>query len=61
MSVGQFNPNLNDNEPGQSTVENFWIIAGGKFGLRAAKALSKADSSNNLTIVEEKKAVCSLK
>jgi len=39
-------------------VNNFWIIGGGKFGLRAAKTLSKAGSSNNLTIIEKKKAVC---
>ena len=39
-------------------MDNFWIIGGGKFGLRAAKALSKTDSSNQLTIVEKQKTVC---
>ena len=39
-------------------MEHFWIIGGGKFGLRAAKALRKADSSNHLTIVENQKTVC---
>lgn len=39
-------------------MDNFWIIGGGKFGSRAIKALSKADSSNYLTIVEKKKSVC---
>jgi hypothetical protein len=39
-------------------VDNFWIIGGGKFGLKAAKALRRANSSNNLTIVEWEKAAC---
>jgi hypothetical protein len=39
-------------------VENLWIIGGGKFGLRAAKALSKTDSSNKVTIVEKQRTVC---
>lgn len=39
-------------------MDNFWIIGGGKFGLRAAKALSKKHSLTNLTIVEKDKAVC---
>ena len=47
-----------DNRYGQSAVENFWIIGGGKFGLRAAKALSKKHPLTNLTIVEKEKAVC---
>jgi hypothetical protein len=44
--------------PGQSNVNNFWIIGGGKFGLRAAEWLSKKHRPNNLTIVEKEKAVC---
>ena len=43
-----------DNQP----VESFWIIGGGKFGLRAARALSKKQSIANLTIVEKEKKVC---
>ena len=39
-------------------MQNFWIIGGGKFGLKAASALRKSDSSNNLTIVEKHSAVC---
>jgi hypothetical protein len=39
-------------------VDNFWIIGGGKFGLRAAKTLSKKHPLTNLTIVEKEKAVC---
>ncbi len=39
-------------------MDNFWIIGGGKFGLRAAKALIQADASNKLTIVEKEKTVC---
>jgi hypothetical protein len=39
-------------------VDNLWIIGGGKFGLRAAKALSKTDPSNKVTIVEEQSTVC---
>jgi predicted NAD/FAD-dependent oxidoreductase len=39
-------------------VQNFWIIGGGKFGLRAARVLRKADSSNQLKIVEKRRAVC---
>ena len=39
-------------------MENFWIIGGGKFGLRAASVLSKKDSLANLTVVEKEKAVC---
>ena len=39
-------------------MDNFWIIGGGTFGFRAARALRKIDSANRLTIVEKKKAVC---
>ena len=39
-------------------MDNLWIIGGGKFGLRAAKALSKTDPLNKVTIVEEKSTVC---
>ena len=39
-------------------MDNFWIIGGGKFGLRAAKTLSKKHPLTNLTIVEKEKAVC---
>jgi hypothetical protein len=39
-------------------VDNFWIIGGGKFGIRAAKALSKKHPLMNLTIVEKEKTVC---
>lgn len=39
-------------------MDNFWVIGGGKFGLRAAKALSKQKSVNNLTIVEKEITVC---
>ena len=39
-------------------MENFWIIGGGKFGLRAARVLSKKHSLKNLTIVEKEKSVC---
>ncbi len=39
-------------------MDNFWIIGGGKFGLRAAKALGKKHSLTNLTIVEKEKTVC---
>ena len=39
-------------------VNNFWIIGGGKFGLRAAKSLSQKHALNNLTIVERDKNVC---
>jgi hypothetical protein len=39
-------------------VDNFWIIGGGKFGLRAARVLSKKHSSASLTLVEKKEKVC---
>jgi len=39
-------------------VQNFWVIGGGKFGLKAARVLRKADSSNHLKIVEKRNAVC---
>ena len=39
-------------------MDNFWIIGGGKFGLRAAKVLGKKHPQNNLTIVEKEKTVC---
>jgi hypothetical protein len=39
-------------------LENFWIIGGGKFGLRAARALSKKQSLAKLTIVEKEQTVC---
>lgn len=39
-------------------MNNVWIIGGGKFGLRAANALSKKNPSSNLTIVEKENTVC---
>ena len=39
-------------------MDNYWIIGGGKFGTRAAKALRKKDASNKIIIVEQQKAVC---
>ena len=39
-------------------MDNLWIIGGGKFGLRAARALAKKHSLTRLTIVEKEKAVC---
>jgi hypothetical protein len=39
-------------------MDNFWIIGGGTFGLRAARVLRKIDSANRLTIVEKNNAVC---
>jgi hypothetical protein len=47
-----------ENKPGQSNVNNFWIIGGGKFGLRAAESLGKKHSLNNLIIVEKDETVC---
>ncbi|MGD9053663.1 MAG: NAD-binding protein [Desulfobacterales bacterium] len=44
-------------EAGQSAVQTFWIIGGGKFGLRAAETLKKTDSAH-IKIVEKRKAVC---
>jgi len=44
--------------PGKSALDKFWIIGGGKFGLRAAKTLSKKHPLTNLIIVEKEKAVC---
>ena len=39
-------------------MDNFWIIGGGKFGLRAARVLGKKHPSANLTIVEKREKVC---
>lgn len=39
-------------------MARIWIIGGGKFGLKAAGALRRANSSNTLTIVEQHKTVC---
>ncbi|MGD8614004.1 MAG: NAD-binding protein, partial [Desulfobacterales bacterium] len=39
-------------------MENFWIIGGGKFGLRAARTLRKIDAARRITIVEKRKSVC---
>ena len=39
-------------------MDNVWIIGGGKFGLRAARALGKKHSLTSLVIVEKEKAVC---
>jgi hypothetical protein len=39
-------------------LDNFWIIGGGRFGLRAAKTLRKKHSLAGLTIVEKRKTVC---
>ena len=36
----------------------FWIIGGGKFGRKAAKTLGKANPSDQITLVEQKKSVC---
>ncbi|MGW8302956.1 MAG: NAD-binding protein [Desulfobacterales bacterium] len=39
-------------------MDNVWIIGGGKFGLRAAKTLSKKHPLASLIIVEKEKTVC---
>jgi TrkA-N domain len=39
-------------------VLNFWIIGGGKFGLKAAQELGKAKASVQITIVEKARKVC---
>lgn len=36
----------------------FWIIGGGKFGLKAANALGNANPSDRITLVEQEKTVC---
>ena len=41
-----------------SNVHHFWIIGGGKFGLKAANKLSRANPSNQITIVDREKTVC---
>jgi len=41
-----------------STVHHFWIIGGGKFGLKAAKVLAGANASDQIIIVEREKTVC---
>jgi hypothetical protein len=39
-------------------VDNLWIIGGGKFGLKAAKALYKTNPSARITVVDQEKTVC---
>lgn len=39
-------------------MDEFWIIGGGQFGLRAAQALRQKDAANIITIVEQQKIVC---
>jgi hypothetical protein len=39
-------------------MQHFWIIGGGKFGLKAAKELHKANPSDQITLVEQEKTVC---
>ena len=39
-------------------MQHFWIIGGGKFGLKAAKELCKANPSDQITLVEHEKTVC---
>lgn len=39
-------------------MQHFWIIGGGKFGLKAAKELQKANPSDQITLVEQEKTVC---
>jgi hypothetical protein len=39
-------------------LDSFWIIGGGKFGLSAARTLSKKHPLADLIIVEKEKAVC---
>jgi hypothetical protein len=41
-----------------SAMQHFWIIGGGKFGLKAAKELCKANPSDQITLVEHEKTVC---
>jgi hypothetical protein len=40
-------------------MQDFWIIGGGKFGLRAANDLCRANPSGRITVVEQEKTVCS--
>ena len=39
-------------------MHHFWIIGGGKFGLKAANELARANPSGQITIVEREKTVC---
>ena len=39
-------------------MNNFWIIGGGKSGLKAANAFRKAYRLNRITVVEKEKTVC---
>ena len=39
-------------------MRHFWIIGGGKFGLKAAKKLYKANPSAQITLVDQEKTVC---
>ncbi len=39
-------------------MDNYWIIGGGQFGLRAARALEKIDRSNRIRVVEKQEDVC---
>ena len=39
-------------------MQDFWIIGGGNFGLKAAKELCKANPSDQITLVEQEKTVC---
>jgi hypothetical protein len=39
-------------------VPDFWIIGGGKFGLKAARTARRSNSANKLTLVDKQPAVC---
>jgi hypothetical protein len=39
-------------------MQHFWIIGGGKFGLKAAEELCTANPSDQITLVEQEKTIC---
>jgi hypothetical protein len=47
-----------ENRFGYSSVHHFWIIGGGKFGLKAANELARANPSDQITVVERGKTAC---
>jgi saccharopine dehydrogenase-like NADP-dependent oxidoreductase len=49
---------VSENRSRNSAIQDFWIIGGGKFGLRAANELYKANPSDRITLVEQEKTVC---
>ena len=43
----------------EDTMKSIWILGAGRFGLKAAKALSRKNKRAEITVIEKNRELCS--